>query len=166
MRGKLFGRHPLTIGALILLGLSIYEIWIRFDDFQAWILGVKHLSDVRGTPFLEDLAIIFEVPEMQQLGFKMLYLAAVIIFSIICLARRNRWKGMWLHLLFAFAFAAAGIWLEIYALSTWVQLIKLIPLALIAIGSISNMVLHREQKKLSQKDSPPRIPDQRSGSDR
>ena len=139
MRRKLIGRHPLTIGALILLGLSVYEIWIRFDDFQAWITGVKHLSEVRGTPFLEDMRIIFEVPEMRQLGFKMLYLAAAAIFAVICLICRNRSRGMWAMIIFAAAFAVFGIMLDIYAVNTWLQIIKLIPLALIIAGSITNL---------------------------
>jgi len=148
MRRKLLGRHPLTLGALILLGLSVYEFWIRMEDMAAWFQGVWHLSHVRGNSFFEDLSIIFEVEAMRALAFKMIYLAAVIIFAIVCLVRRNRRRGMWVHFILAIAAAAGGILLEIYALSGWVQIIKLIPLGLIAAGSIINMVSpkkhHRE----------------------
>lgn len=154
MHRRLYGRHPLTIGAVILLGLSIYEFWIRFDDFQAWFLGVRHLSEVRGTPFLEDLAIIFEVPEMRLLGFKMMYLAAVIIFAVVCLVRRNRYRMMWLLLILDIAAAAAGVYLEFYAVSSWVQLLKLIPLGLIAAGSISNMAQWRKHRHASRRQYP------------
>ena len=56
----LMGRHPLTVGAVSLLAVSGYELWIRLEDFWAWTSGIRHLSKVRRTPFLEDLAIIFE----------------------------------------------------------------------------------------------------------
>lgn len=147
MRGKLYGRHPLTIGALILLGLSAYELWIRIEDFLAWTQGVRHLSEVRGTSFLEDMKIIFEAPAMQALGFKMLYLIGVIIFAIICLICRNKRRGIWMILLLAIAAGAVGVFLEIYALSGWVQLAKLVPLALIVIGSISNMVPLKTERR-------------------
>lgn len=163
MKRKLIGRHPLTLGALILLGLSVYEIWIRFDDFQAWLLGVRHLSEVRGTPFLEDLMIIFEVPEMKQLGLKMLYLAAMIIFAVICIFRRSRSRGMWIIFILTILSGAAGVYLEIYAFTSWLQIIKLIPLALMAIGSMSNMVQrkkHHEDHLLEDRryaEPPPRV---------
>ena len=59
-RRPLHGRHLLTLGALALLGLSGYELWIRLEDFWAWSAGIQHLSQVRGTPFIQDLAIVFE----------------------------------------------------------------------------------------------------------
>jgi len=158
MRRKLFGRHPLTIGALILLGLSAYELWIRIEDFLAWTQGIRHLSEVRGTSFLEDMKIIFEAPAMRALGFKMLYLAAVIIFAIICLICRNKRRGIWIILLLALAAAAGGVFLEIYSLSGWVQIAKLVPLALIVIGSFSNMLPQRTQRR--------RIPEDRRAPER
>lgn len=161
MRRRLFGRHPLTIGALILLGLSVYEFWVRFEDFRAWFLGVKHLSEVRGTSFIEDLFIIFEVPEMQQMGFKMLYLLAVVIFAVICLICRNRAKFMWTIFLLAIAAGVTGIMLEFYSLTSWLQAIKLIPLALIAYGSISNQINCRKPMYVRE-DIPERI-QQRAG---
>ena len=45
-RPSLFGRHPLTLGALALLGLSGYELWIRVEDFWAWTSGIRHLSQI------------------------------------------------------------------------------------------------------------------------
>ena len=157
MRRKLVGRHPLTIGALILLGLSIYELWVRLEDFQAWTLGVHHLSKVRGTSFLEDMSIIFEVPEMRQMAFKMLYLIAMVIIAIICLVKRNRSKHMWIIFLLAVASGVAGVLLEIYALTSWVQIIKLIPLGLIAAGSIINQVNYRKSRYVND-DIPARQP--------
>ena len=84
-RRPLHGRHLLTLGALALLGLSGYELWIRLEDFWAWSSGIRHLSQVRGTPFIQDMAIVFEAPEMRQLGYKMLFLLGAVIFAIICL---------------------------------------------------------------------------------
>ena len=169
MRYKLFGRHPLTIGALVLLGLSIYEFWVRFEDFRAWFLGVHHLSQVRGTSFLADMLIIFEVPEMQQMAFKILYLLAMVIFAVICLICRNRSRWMWILFLCALMAAATGILLEFYTLNSWLQLIKLIPLALIAFGSISNQIARKEAASIPisardnrQRDLGPILPQERS----
>ena len=157
MRRKLFGRHPLTIGAILVLGLSVYELWVRFEDFRAWFLGVKHLSEVRHTSFIEDLFIIFEVPEMRQMGWKMLYLLAVSIFAVICLLCRNRSRFMWMIFLLSLLFGAAGVFVEIYALNSWLQILKLIPLALIAFGSISNQITGRKPRDV-QENIPHGIP--------
>ena len=165
IRRSLFGRHPLTVGAVILLGLSVYELWIRFDDFYAWFKGVRHLSEVRGTPFLDDLFIILEEPEMRMLGLKMLYLLAMIIFGIVCIVRRNRHRGMIVVFILTLLSAAGGILLEIYSFSSWVQIIKLIPLALMAIGSFSNMAQGRKHYRdyLRELNEPPaRTPQSRS----
>ena len=144
-RRPLHGRHLLTLGALALLGLSGYELWIRLEDFWAWTAGLRHLSEVRGTPFLQDLAIVFEAPEMRQLGFKMLFLLGAIIFAIICLFRRNRARGAWFLLLLDVALAVGGGLLGLYSLhpSDWAQVLKLVPLGLIAAGCIVNMI-HRQ----------------------
>lgn len=140
-RRPLLGRHPLTFGALALLGLSGYELWIRLEDFWAWTAGIRHLSEVRGTPFIQDLAIVFEAPEMRQLGFKMLFLLGSVIFSIICLFRRNLARGAWLLLILDVALAVGGAILGLYSLrpSDWAQVLKLVPLALIATGCVINM---------------------------
>ena len=144
-RRPLHGRHLLTLGALALLGLSGYELWIRLEDFWAWSAGIRHLSQVRGTPFIQDLAIVFEAPEMRQLGFKMLFLLGAVIFAVICLFRRNQARGAWFLLALDIALAVGGGLLGLYTLrpSDWAQVLKLVPLALIAAGCIVNMV-HRQ----------------------
>ena len=143
-RRPLHGRHPLTLGALALLGLSGYELWIRLEDFWAWTSGIRHLSQVRGTPFVQDLAIVFQAPEMRQLGFKMLFLLGAFIFAIVCLFRRNRARGEWLLIVLDLALAAGGWLLGLYSFhpSDWAQVLKLVPLALIAAGSAIN-IAHR-----------------------
>ena len=139
-RRPLTGRHGLTVGALALLGLSGYELWIRFEDFWAWFSGIRHLSAVRHTPFLEDLAIVFEAPEMRQLAWKMAFLVLCCGFGLVCLLRRNRARGAWALLALALGLAGMGLWLGIYGISGWSQWIKLVPLGLIAAGSVTNRV--------------------------
>ena len=136
------GRHLLTLGAVALMGLSGYELWIRLEDFWAWTAGIRHLSAVRGTPFVQDLGIIFEAPEMRQLGYKLLFLALTILFALICLIRRNRAKGAWLLMLLDAAAVGAGAWLGLYSfnLSDLAQTLKLVPLALIFVGCALNLV--------------------------
>ena len=140
-RHPLFGRHPLTLGAVALLGVSGYELWIRLEDFWAWTAGIRHLSEVRGTPFIQDLGIVFEAPEMRQLGFKLLFLLLAVIFSIVCVFRRNRSRGAWILLILDIALAAAGWRLGLYSYrpQDWAQTLKLLPLALIAVGCVTNI---------------------------
>ena len=142
-RHPLFGRHPITLGALALLGLSGYELWVRFEDFWAWTAGIRHLSQKRGTPFMEDLAIVFEAPEMRQLGYKMLFLVLAIVFAGVCLLRRNRPGGAWVLLVLGGALAGFGLWLGVYAVSNWTQWVKLVPLGLIGSGLAGNRVQRR-----------------------
>lgn len=149
---RLFGRHPLTLGALGLLGLSGYELWIRLDDFWAWTAGVRHLSQRRGTPFLEDMAIIFETPEMQHLAFQMLFLIAAVIFAAACLIRRRRDRGFIVMVLLAALLAGAGVWLGMYNFGGWIQWLKLAPLGMIAVGFTGNgaqghVIRRRERQK-------------------
>ena len=147
-RRPLLGRHPLTIGAVSLLGVSGYELWIRLEDFWAWTSGIRHLSKVRGTPFLEDLAIIFEAPEMRQLGLKLLFLLLAVVFALVCVFRRNRARGAWVLLALDVALALGGALLGLYSLrpSDWAQGLKLVPLALIAVGCVVN-VIHRTSRR-------------------
>ncbi len=163
-RRPLHGRHLLTVGALALLGLSGYELWIRLEDFWAWTSGIRHLSQVRGTPFIQDLAIVFEAPEMRQLGFKLLFLLGAVIFAIICLFRRNRAKGAWLLLILDAALAVGGALLGLYSPKPqdWAQVLKLLPILLIAAGCVVNMVhrqtLRRRRALRRQQEQPAKTP--------
>ena len=156
-RPRLFGRHPLTLGALALLGLSGYELWIRLDDFWAWTAGVRHLSAVHGTSFLKDMAIIFEEPRMQRLAFQMGFLIAAVVFAAVSIIRRRRAGGWWVMAALALALGAAGYSLSLYGFGGWIQLIKLAPLGMIAVGFTGNgaqgYVLKRREKR--KKLSPP-----------
>ena len=166
-RRPLYGRHLLTVGALALLGLSGYELWIRLEDFWAWSSGIRHLSQVRGTPFIQDMAIVFEAPEMRQLGFKMLFLLGAVIFSIICLFRRNRARGAWLLLILDAVLAIGGAVLGLYSIqpSDWAQVLKLAPIALIAAGCVINIV-HRQALRHRRHAGHGRSSRQRSARDR
>ena len=156
-RRRLHGRHLLTAGALALLGLSGYELWIRLEDFWAWTRGIRHLSAVRGTAFLEDLAIIFQAPEMRQLGFKMLFLLLTLVFAIVCVCRRNRARGAWLLMILDAGVAAAGAALGLYSLrpSDWAQGLKLAPLALIFLGCAVNLAHRAARRRRRRRAAPP-----------
>ena len=159
-RRPLHGRHPLSVGALALLGLSGYELWIRLEDFWAWTRGIRHLSQVRGTPFLEDLRIIFETPEMRQLGFKLLFLLLSMVFSLICLFRRNR-GGAWVLLILDVVLAVAGGMLGLYSFrpASWAQVLKLVPLGLIAAGCVINIAHRAALRRRESLPAPQKSPD-------
>ena len=135
----LIGRHPKTLGALSLMGLSGYELWIRIEDFWAWTSGLRHLSSVRGTSFFEDLSIVFQAPQMRQLGLKMLFLAIGCVFALVCLIRRRRPGGALMTLAVSAALAIWGVSLGLYGVSNWTQLIKLVPLGLIFVGGATTL---------------------------
>ena len=141
---RLSGRYLVMLGALALLIWASYELWIRLEDFWAWTSGVRHLSQVRGDPFIENMAILFEDPAMRALGYKLLFLICAILFSIICLIRRSRARGGWLIILMAIAVAAFGQILGLYSLSPtdWAQDLKVLPLLLICAGIVVNFI-HR-----------------------
>ena len=140
-RHPLYGRRLLMIGALALQNLSGYELWIRLEDFWAWSKGVRHLSQVRGTSFLEDLLIIFETPEMRQMGLKLLFLLLVFIFSLVCLFRNGHAEDAAVLLILDAAVAASGAALGLYSLhpAGWAQVLKLVPLAVIAVSCLINL---------------------------
>jgi|GEM_PF-2224631 len=155
------GRHIVTLGTLALIAVSGYELWIRLEDFWAWSAGVRHLSEVRGTPFIQDMAIIFETPEMRALAGKLLFLLGAIVFAAICLARRNRTTGAWALIVLDLALAAGGVALGVYGLhpSEWAQTAKLLPLAAILVGVVMNLAdravrRYKRKKRKSRAEQP------------
>lgn len=145
---KLNGRYLVTVGALALIALCGYELWVRLEDFRAWTAGIWHLSEVQGTPFLQNMRTIFEVPEMRDLGLKLLFLAGAFLFALLCLIRRARAHGAWVLMALDLALACCGWAAGLYKLelSNLLQLLKLLPLAAIFAGFVINYI-HRSQLK-------------------
>ena len=140
---SLIGRHPMTLGAIGLHNLSDYELWIRLETFIAWFKGLRHLSSVRGTSFLEDMIIVFETPELRLSTLTMLFQLACAVFGLVCIIRRDRARGAWVLFGIAAALAGAGFALGTYSFFGTAQLLKLIPLALIMVGCVVNRAQRR-----------------------
>ena len=140
------GRYLVTAGALALVALCGYELWVRLEDLKAWTSGVMHLSQVQGTSFIENMRVIFEVPEMKAMGCKLLFLLGALIFALLCLIRRARARGAWALMVLDAAVAFGGWALGLYALelTNLLQLLKLLPLITIFAGFVVNYV-HRSQ---------------------
>ena len=68
------GRWLLFIGAAALLIECAYEFSIRFQDFDAWMSGVRTMSRLKDESFFGNLTLIFRDDKMRSLGFTMLYL--------------------------------------------------------------------------------------------
>ncbi len=87
------GRFILLVGGLGLIAWAGYELSIRMDDFSAWLSGVRHLSEVRGQPFLENLWIMMEDPKMSAMVQRMGFLALSVLIGLLCALFCNK-RGM------------------------------------------------------------------------
>ncbi len=155
-RRRLWGRHLVGIGALLLIAMCGYELWIRMEDFWAWTSGVRHLSQTRGTPFWEDMAIIFEEPRMRRLGLNMLMLLIMAVFSLVCLIWRNRRGGAWVIALLDAAIAGAAAHMGLYDMTwtNWVDGAKMAPQVMIFVGCVLNLIPRRKRKKDGEETKP------------
>lgn len=128
---RLKGRQMVIFGAVLLLAWAVYELAIRFEEMVTWLTPV-HALVKRGR--LTWLDYFSEFP-WHRLGTHV-FLAVCAVFSLLALImKRGRFS--------AILMAAIALALIVYSLgstplmsaSIW-QKIKLLPLALIAAGSI------------------------------
>ena len=143
MRVKYDGRGMLLSGALLLLALSGYELYVRLDDFSRMVDGVRYLSAVKNESFVENLLITLEAPGMVSLRNILIFLSACVILSLVCLLCSNRPRaGVPVMLLDAAVFLS-GLLLKGVAVFTFaglLQWVKLFPLLLILIGAAVNLI--------------------------
>jgi len=132
-----------------------YELAIRLDDFNAWLSGLRHLSEVRGQSFWENMRIMMEDPAMAAMVWRMVYLALCVLVGLLCLLFRNR-KGWGVFLIPCSAGLAAWGWLQGLLGSGWLGLAALAPFALMLVGGFLNITTGRRKPPLP--DHPPQGP--------
>ena len=110
IRAVYSGRMLIVLASLALIALAIYEISIRIDDSRAWMAGIRRISERHGTPFVQDLFIAFEAPEMQTLLYRLLAQAACVPYGAFCLLKSNRPRATLPIIILGAALWIAGIW--------------------------------------------------------
>lgn len=161
-RRRYMGRHLMTLGAIALLIWAGYELWIRLDDFRAWTDGVKYMSAKKGESFAENMLLIFEAPGMRELSRKMLFLLGCGVFSVVSLCLRNRPRADLLVLTLDAALIVCGALLGMFQMemSRLMQLLKLLPLLMIAGACVMNYTqfcIRRRRRRRKKQHSPRRL---------
>lgn len=142
MRVKYSGRGIIQLGALLLMALCGYELYIRLDDFRRWTEGIRFLSKARGENFFENMGIILQAESMVELRNILIFLVCCVLFSLFCVIFCNRPKAA-----YALIPADAGIILlgallkgvMVFGFGFLAQWLKLIPLLLILAGCVINL---------------------------
>lgn len=143
MRVKYSGRGIIQLGALLLMALCGYELYIRLDDFRRWTEGIRFLSKARGENFFENMGIILQAESMAELRNILIFLVCCVLFSLFCVILCNRPKAA-----YALIPADAGIILlgallkgvMVFGFGFLAQWLKLIPLLLILAGCVINLI--------------------------
>ncbi len=130
------GRTLITLGAAVLLLLCAYELTIRWQDFDAWLSGIRTMSRAKNESFIANLRLIFTEPKMRSMLLVMLFLAVGTAEAILGLIPR---KGV-IRCAFLIALSAvmiyAGLAGNLLSFSGWITGLRLIPIALILVGCV------------------------------
>ena len=140
--GKYDGRRMLFCGALLLLALSGYELYIRMDDLIRFISSIRYMSEVKKESFINNITLVMQAPSMEGLKDILLFLMLCSLLSVICLICCNRPMASLLVIPLdaaVFLFGLIGRPLFIFTFSGLMQLIKLVPIVLIFAGSVINL---------------------------
>lgn len=141
-RRRYCGRGVMIFGALLLLIMTGYETWVRWDDLNAFISSVQYFSEVRQESFLENLAVFLQAPAMNALLFKMIFLLGCVIFSTAVLILRNRPMAAYVLLpadLAAFLLGCFVLGMLSLDFGNILQAVKLLPLLMIFCGCVMNL---------------------------
>lgn len=168
-RGRYSGRQWLILGALLLLAMTGYEFWTRLDTIRAMLGGFRqgyenlHLYELSGIPFSRyALESMRNTPDGQAIWNTMIWLLGCIAFAVTVICLRNRPTANYFLLLGDLALFFFGTWiLCVFSLNltSWINLLKLIPLAMILAGCLITVTQfhcrrHRMKKEYMQSLNP------------
>ena len=141
-RRPLSGRHWILIGSICLMLWAGYELYVRFDDAYAWCSGIKHLAETLNQSFLDCMRIVMETEQMRELGMKLFFLLGTELFGVagLCLRHRGAASAVLLVLDGALVYFGARLGVLGFETKNLVQMLKLIPMALIVAGCIINLI--------------------------
>ena len=135
MKRRYAGRHLFTLGAILLLTWAGYELYARLDTIWWALSGLWRMCSNENIPFRR--ALSYFDPSMFRL---VLFLFCCVVYALFCIALRNRPRGAYLILLLGVALAWFGLdYLGLLG-SGRLELLKLIPLLMIAAGCLINLI--------------------------
>lgn len=137
-KAKYAGRRLVFWGAFLLLCLAGWEFYSRGDTVRWALEGLYNLCLNEGIPFLRALSY-FDAGMFELIFF----LLGCGLFSLFCMALRNRPRAGIILISLATALGVLGGvrfgWFTAGALDL-LQSLKLIPMAMIALGCAANLV--------------------------
>lgn len=143
MRVKYSGRGIIQLGALLLMALCGYELYIRLDDFRRWTEGIRFMSEARGENFFENMGIILQAESMVELRNILIFLVCCVLFSLFCVIFCNRPKAAYALIPADIGIILLGALLKgvmVFGFGFLAEWLKLIPLLLILTGCVINLI--------------------------
>lgn len=143
MRVKYSGRGIIQLGALLLMALCGYELYIRLDDFRRWTEGIRFLSEARGEDFFENMGIILQAESMAELRNILIFLVCCVLFSLFCVIFCNKPKAAYALIPADIGIILLGALLKgvmVFGFGFLAQWLKLIPLLLVLAGCVINLI--------------------------
>lgn len=143
MRVKYSGRGIIQLGALLLLALCGYELYIRLDDFRRWTEGIRFMSEAKGESFFENMGLILQAESMTELRNILIFLVCCVLFSLFCAIFCNRPKAAYALIPADIGIILLGTLLKgvtVFGFGFLAEWLKLIPLLLILAGCVINLI--------------------------
>lgn len=170
MRVRYSGRNVLLTGALLLLALSGYELWTRFETISRMIGAFRQAYDklnmyeLSGIPFIRYLYVsMLETENGKGLINILIFLTACTVLAILILCLRNRPRAGYLLIAMDIAVFCVGFFiLTVFSLnmSDLLQVAKLLPLVLVLLGCMINLYQFYEHRRFLKKNPPAEYPPQ------
>ncbi len=141
------GRRLVFIGAAALLIGCAYDFSIRFQDFDAWMSGVRTMSRLKDESFFGNLMLIFRDDKMRSLGFTMLYLVLGILLGIFGLLPGRGAAKAWSAALAAAALTVFGFFQGIIVFSDPFGILRALPTVVMLAGCILLLLSRLKRRK-------------------
>ena len=139
---NLKGRQMVFWGAVLLFGWAVYELSIRFDEMLIWLTPVNALVRDGKISWLDYLQRVNWAKLQTHL-----FLFVCALFALYALLARKNLIACLIAIPIAILLAIFSLGsTALLTASIW-QKLKLIPLVLIAFGSVLRLIGNRQQKK-------------------
>ena len=143
------GRRMVFWGALLLLAWSAYELFIRFEEMVTWLSPVHSLVADKKITWLD----YFQRVNWSRLRTHLFLLVCALFAIYALLSRKNTILGL-IAIPIAVLLAIFSLGrTPLMSANLW-QKLKLIPLVLVAVGSLLGFMGSLQKKKREQADPP------------